>query len=150
MVDEGIKTFEVLLVEDSEADAELVKEAFNRGNRLINLNVVADGKEATTFLRGEGLYNNVLRPDLILLDLNLPKKSGLEILEEVKNDQNLCSIPIVILTSSASENDVSNAYRLHANCYLIKPLDFELFMQNIQQLSDFWFSLIVLPNKKNK
>jgi len=142
-----IVPIEILLIEDSEADADLVKETLSRSKLPANLHIVQNGEDAMTFLRRQGTYSDALRPNLILLDLNLPKKDGREVLQEVKEDPDLCRIPTIVLTSSAAEDDVSKSYQFHANCYIVKPLDFKSFMVAVQQLADFWFSLVILPKR---
>lgn len=141
----SLRTPDVLLIEDNEADADLVKEAIAEGPISIRLHVVRDGEEAMAFLKRAGYFADTPRPELIILDLNLPKKDGREVLREVKEDPKLCSIPIVVLTTSAAHEDIENAYRLHANCYLIKPVDFDSFMKIVSQLKEFWFSIVTLP-----
>lgn len=142
---ESHKTVVVLLIEDSEADADLVKEAIEGGKIIAHVHVVQDGEDAMAFLMREGIYAKAPRPDLILLDLNLPKKDGREVLRDVKADSSLCLIPVVVLTSSAAEEDIHRSYQLHANAYITKPVDFESFRQIVSQLKEFWFSLVVLP-----
>lgn len=136
---------EILLVEDSPGDVRLTKEALKEGKVLNNLNVVGDGVEALAFLRQEGSYKNAVRPDLILLDLNLPKKDGREVLEAIKNDPDLKRIPVVILTTSSAEKDVLKSYDLHANCYVTKPVDFEQFITVVKSVEDFWLTVVKLP-----
>lgn len=136
---------EILLVEDSPGDVRLTKEALKEGKVLNNLNVVGDGVEALAFLRQEGSYKNAVRPDLILLDLNLPKKDGREVLEAIKNDPDLKRIPVVILTTSNAEKDVLKSYDLHANCYVTKPVDFEQFITVVKSVEDFWLTVVKLP-----
>ncbi|NKE70002.1 response regulator [Candidatus Manganitrophus noduliformans] len=136
---------EILLVEDSPGDVRLTKEALKEGKVLNNLNVVGDGVEALAFLRKEGPYTNMTRPDLILLDLNLPKKDGREVLEAIKNDPDLKRIPVVILTTSSAEKDVLKSYDLHANCYVTKPVDFEQFITVVKSVEDFWLTVVKLP-----
>lgn len=147
MVCEVLKTVEVLLVEDCEADADLVKEALDGGKLIAHLHVARDGEEAMAFLKRQGPYINAPRPDLILLDLNLPKKDGREVLCEIKKDSDLSLIPVVVLTSSAADEDILKSYQLHANCYITKPVDFESFVKIVSQLKEFWFSLVLLPKK---
>ena len=137
----------VLLVEDSEADADLVREAIEGGKLIINLNVVGDGEEALDYLRRQGKFKEALRPDLILLDLNLPKKDGREVLREVKADPDLSLIPIVVLTTSLGDEDVLQSYQLHANAYIKKPVDFESFIHIVNKVTEFWLSVVVLPNE---
>ncbi|MCG3116980.1 MAG: response regulator [Candidatus Manganitrophus sp. SA1] len=136
---------EILLVEDSPGDVRLTKEALKEGKVLNNLNVVGDGVEALAFLRKEGPYVNMTRPDLVLLDLNLPKKDGREVLEAIKNDPDLKRIPVVILTTSSAEKDVLKSYDLHANCYVTKPVDFEQFITVVKSVEDFWLTVVKLP-----
>ena len=136
---------EILLVEDSPGDVRLTREAFKDAKMHINLHVAADGEEAMVFLKREGDSGNAPRPDLILLDLNLPKKDGREVLEEIKGDPTLKSIPVVILTTSASEEDILRSYRLHANCYITKPVDLEGFLKVVKSIDNFWLSIVTLP-----
>jgi two-component system response regulator len=138
---------EVLLVEDSAGDVRLTREAFNDAKVHINLHVTADGTEAMAFLAREGEYANVPRPDLILLDLNLPKKDGREVLEEIKQSPTLKSIPVVILTTSASEADILRSYRLHANCYITKPVSLDGFLKVVKSIDNFWLSVVQLPRE---
>ena len=146
-VEAGTGAFEVLLVEDSPGDVRLTREAFKDAKVHINLHVASDGAEAMAFLRREGKNADVPRPDLILLDLNLPKKSGREVLEEIKADPNLMSIPVVILTTSASEQDVLRSYLLHANCFITKPVDLAGFLQVVKSIDNFWLSVVKLPHE---
>jgi len=145
----GKKTpaFEVLLVEDSPGDVRLTREAFKDAKLHVNLHVVSDGIEAMAFLKREGVYAEVRRPDLILLDLNLPKKDGRQVLEEIKAAPALMTIPVVILTTSDSEEDVLRTYRLHANCYISKPVDLDGFLRVVQSIDDFWLSVVKLPHE---
>jgi chemotaxis family two-component system response regulator Rcp1 len=143
----GVPFFEVLLVEDSPGDVRLTREAFKDAKVRINLHVASDGAEAMAFLRREGKYADVPRPDLVLLDLNLPKKSGREVLEEIKEDPILMSIPIVILTTSASEQDVLRSYLLHANCFITKPVDLTGFLTVVKSIDNFWLSVVKLPHE---
>jgi two-component system, chemotaxis family, response regulator Rcp1 len=137
--------FEVLLVEDSPGDVRLTREAFKDAKVHVNLHVASDGAEAMAFLRREGKHADVPRPDLVLLDLNLPKKSGREVLEEIKEDPILMSIPVVILTTSASEQDVLRSYLLHANCFITKPVDLTGFLLVVKSIDNFWLSVVKLP-----
>ena len=139
------KTVDVLLVEDSAADADLVREAIEGGKLIINLNVVGDGEEAMDYLRRKGKYKNAVRPDLVLLDLNLPKKDGREVLREVKSDPDLSLIPIIVLTTSSGDEDILQSYQLHANAYIAKPVEFESFIKIVNQVTEFWLSLVILP-----
>jgi CheY-like chemotaxis protein len=140
-----VNPIEVLLVEDSPADVRLTREALKEEKMRINLNVVGDGVEAMQFLRREGKFAAAARPDLILLDLNLPKKDGREVLKEIKADEGLKRIPVVILTMSKSEEDVLKTYDLHANCYITKPLDLSQFSKVVKSIQDFWLTIVKLP-----
>ena len=137
----------VLLVEDSPGDVRLTREAFKDAKVHINLHVAPDGIEAMAFLRHEGAHANAPRPDLILLDLNLPKKDGREVLAEIKESPALKSIPVVILTTSASEADILRSYRLHANCYIAKPVDLDGFLKVVKSIDGFWLSVVKLPRE---
>ncbi len=145
IIGEGAMPLEILLVEDSPGDVRLTKEAFRDAKVHVNLHVAPDGAEAMAFLQQEGKYAAAPRPDLILLDLNLPKKDGREVLEEVKQDPDLKTIPVVILTTSASDVDILRSYRLHANCYITKPVDLEGFMNVIKNIDTFWLNIVKLP-----
>jgi two-component system, chemotaxis family, response regulator Rcp1 len=136
---------EVLLVEDNPGDVRLTREALKEGKLRVNLHVAPDGVEALAFLRRQGRYVDAIRPDLILLDLNLPKKDGREVLQEIKRDDALRTIPVVILTSSQAEQDIARAYDLHANCYVTKPVDLDQFINVVRSIEDFWFALVKLP-----
>jgi CheY-like chemotaxis protein len=135
----------VLLVEDDPGDVLLVKDAFEDHKVGNALSVVSDGVEAMQYVRGEGSYASAARPDLILLDLNLPRKSGIEVLAEIKGDPRLFTIPVVVLTTSEAEEDILAAYKLHANAYITKPVDFERFSQIVHQIDDFFIGLVKLP-----
>ena len=139
------KPVEVLLAEDNPGDVMLTKKALKRGKLANNLHVVTDGVEALSFLRHQGEYADAPRPDLVLLDLNMPRKDGQEVLEELKNDPELRRIPVVILTSSESEEDIVKSYELNANAYLTKPVDFDGFVEIVDRLEDFWFQVVKLP-----
>jgi len=141
----GGKPVEILLVEDNVADVRLTKEAFKEGKVLSNLSVVANGVEAVDFLRRKGKYANSPRPDLILLDLNLPKKNGREVLGEIKQDPDFKRIPVVVLTISKSEEDIMKSYNLHANCYISKPVDLDQFIDVVKSVEDFWLTIVKLP-----
>lgn len=141
-----VNPIEVLLVEDSPADVRLTKEALKEEKLHINLNVVGDGVEAMQFLHREGKFQKAVRPDLILLDLNLPKKDGREVLKEIKNDSSLKTIPTVILTVSKAEEDVLKTYNLHANCYITKPLDLNQFAHVVKSIQEFWLTIVKLPS----
>jgi two-component system, chemotaxis family, response regulator Rcp1 len=144
-IGQDAEPIEVLLVEDSPGDVRLTREAFKDAKVHINLHVARDGAEAMAFLGHEGNYANVPRPDLILLDLNLPKKDGREVLKEIKENDTLKSIPIVILTTSASEADILRSYRLHANCYITKPVGLDGFLKVVNSIDSFWLSVVKLP-----
>jgi two-component system, chemotaxis family, response regulator Rcp1 len=142
------KPVDILLVEDNPGDARLAKEALKDSKIRNNLDIVGDGEEAMKFLKKEDKYANVSRPDLILLDLNLPKKDGREVLKEIKEDEDLKRIPVVILTTSKSEEDILKSYNLHANCYITKPIDFDQFMKVVKSIEDFWLTIVKLPDSK--
>jgi CheY-like chemotaxis protein len=137
---------EVLLVEDDPGDVLLIREAFDFNKVHNNLNVVNDGEQALASLKNEGAYADANRPDLVLLDLNLPRKDGREVLAEVKADERLRTIPIVVLTTSEAEEDVLKSYQLHANAYVTKPVDFERFVAIVRQIDDFFVSVVRLPS----
>ncbi len=139
------RSVDILLVEDNPADIDLTKEAFEECKFLNNLHIISDGENALAFLRKEKNFRDKPRPDLILLDLNLPKIDGREILAEIKNDDNLKQIPVVILTTSESKEDITEMYKLHANCYITKPVDINQFIKVVQSIGDFWFSIVKLP-----
>lgn len=136
---------EILLVEDNPGDVRLTKEALKDSKLLNRLSIVGDGIEAMAFLRREGEYADVPRPDLVLLDLNLPKKDGRTVLKEIKEDPILKRIPVVILTTSLSEQDIIKTYDLHANCYINKPVDLDQFINVVKSIESFWFSIVKLP-----
>lgn len=140
------RTIEILLVEDNPGDARLTLEAFKEGRMLNNLTVMKDGVEALAYLRREGQYANSVQPDLILLDLNLPKKDGREVLAEIKADERLMKIPVVVLTTSAAEEDIARAYSRHANCYITKPVNLDHFLRVVQSIESFWLTLVKLPS----
>ncbi len=137
--------FEILLVEDNPGDVVLTQEALREGRFRYHLSIAEDGEQALHFLRKEGIYKNAPRPDLILMDLNLPKKDGREVLAEVKNDPVLGHIPVIVLTTSEADQDIARAYKLHANCYLTKPLQVEDFVNMILSVEEFWLNLAHLP-----
>jgi len=148
MTDENyVLPIEILLVEDNPADVRLTTEMLKEEKSYNNLHVVSDGVEAMAFLRKEGKYAKEPRPDLILLDLNLPKKDGREVLKEIKEDENLKIIPVVVLTVSKAEEDILRSYKLHANCYITKPVDLEQFIKVAKSIQDFWVALVKLPPK---
>ncbi|MBD0308366.1 MAG: response regulator [Microcoleus sp. T1-bin1] len=140
-----VRPREILLIEDSPSDADLAREALGQGKILNNLHFVEDGVEAMKFLRRKEPYLRVPRPDLILLDLNLPKKTGVEVLTEIKSDQSLKLIPVVILSTSAAQEDIIQSYSLHANCYITKPVDFVQFTKVIRLIEEFWLAVVQLP-----
>jgi CheY-like chemotaxis protein len=146
-IDSSIKHVDILLIEDNPGDISLAKKALSSSKLINNLNVVTDGEEAIAYLHKEGQYKNAIHPDLILLDLNLPKKSGQEVLAEIKLDKDLKRIPVVILTSSKEEKDILKSYDSHANCYITKPVDLSKFQEVVSNIENFWFSIVVLPSK---
>jgi len=139
------KPIEILLVEDNPGDIQLTRIALEDNKMSVNLNVVEDGVEALAFLKKEGQYINAPHPDLILLDLNLPRKDGREVLAEMKADPILKRVPVVILTTSQAEEDVLKAYNLCANCYINKPVDFDRFVKIVRSIENFWFTIVKLP-----
>jgi CheY-like chemotaxis protein len=141
------KPIEILLVEDNSGDARLAREALRDAKVRNNLTWISDGTEALAFLRREGKYGTASRPDLILLDLNLPRKDGREVLTEIKGDDKLKRIPVVILTTSQAEEDVLRAYHLNANCYITKPVDLDQFMKVVKTIEDFWLTIVKLPSE---
>jgi CheY-like chemotaxis protein len=141
------KPMEVLLVEDSAGDVRLTREALKDAKVHVHLQVASDGIEAMAFLKREGQHVDAPRPDLILLDLNLPKKDGRQVLEEIKQSSTLKSIPVVILTTSASEADILRSYMLHANCYITKPVDLNGFLDVVKSIDNFWLSVVKLPRE---
>lgn len=143
---ENATPIEILLVEDSPGDVRLTQEALRTAKVQNNLTIVSDGVEATSFLLRQGKYADAPRPDLILLDLNLPKKSGREVLEEIKVDPSLKSIPVVILTTSVAEEDILRSYQLYANCYITKPVDLDQFLKVIKTIDNFWLAIVKLPS----
>ncbi len=142
---DGRSPVEILLVEDNPGDERLTREALREGKVYHNLHWVKDGVEAMAFLRREGKYAAVPRPDIVLLDLNLPKKDGREVLEEIKTDEDLKRIPVVVLTTSKAEEDVLRTYNLHANCYVTKPVDLEKFIVVVKSIDVFWLTVVTLP-----
>ncbi len=143
-----LKILNILLVEDNPGDIRLTREVLKEGKIINNLNVVMDGEEALFFLKKEEQYKNAVTPDIILLDLNLPKKDGREVLTEIKSDPKLKFIPVIVLTTSAAEQDVLNMYAHHANCYITKPVDFNQFINVIRSIEDFWLSIVKLPGNQ--
>jgi len=144
-MNESGETIEILLVEDSPSDARLTQEAFKDAKLRNNLTIVTDGAEALAYLRREGRYAGAVRPDLVLLDLNLPKVDGREVLRQIKTDLDLQAIPVVVLTTSDAESDVLAAYAEHANCYVRKPVDLDRFLKVVSSIEDFWLTVVKLP-----
>jgi CheY-like chemotaxis protein len=138
---------EVLLVEDNPGDVRLTQEAFKDGRVMVNLTVASDGVEALEMLKGMGKFPSKLRPDLILLDLNLPRKNGREVLEEIKADDDLKRIPVIVMTTSKAEQDIYRAYNLNANCYVTKPVDLDDFLNVVRSIEDFWLTIVTLPQE---
>lgn len=136
---------EVLLVEDNPGDVRLTQEAFKDGRLLVNISVVVDGVEAMEFLHRRGSFENAPRPELILLDLNLPRKSGREVLSEIKADPELRRVPVIVMTTSKAEQDIHRAYNLNANCYIAKPVELDEFLKVVRSIEDFWLSIVTLP-----
>jgi CheY-like chemotaxis protein len=141
------KPIEILLVEDNPADVRLTQEALKEGKVRNNLHIARDGIEAIEFLRRVGKFSNATRPDLILLDLNLPRKDGREVLADIKADPELKAIPVVVLTTSSAEADIFKIYKLHANCYITKPVDLEQFVKVVKSIDDFWLTVVRLPSE---
>jgi len=140
------KPIDILLVEDNPGDVRLTQEALKEAKVRNDLHVVYDGVEAIAFLRKQGVYTDAPRPDMILLDLNLPKKSGHEVLTEIKSDDDLKRIPVVVLTVSKDEEDIVKSYNLHANCFINKPVDLNQFLNVVKSIEDFWLTVVKLPN----
>ena len=141
------KPLDILLIEDNPADVRLTREAFHEGKILNTLVVAKDGVEAMEFLHRRGKYAGAARPDLILLDLNLPRKDGREVLAEIKSDPALMRIPVVVLTTSRAERDIVKSYNLHANCYIVKPVDLDQFIDVIKSIDNFWLTAVTLPGE---
>lgn len=141
------KAIEVLLVEDNPGDVRLTVEALKEAKVSNHLNVAVDGMEAMAFLRREGKYADAPHPDLVLLDLNLPKKDGREVLAEIKSDQDLRRIPVVVMTTSKAEEDILRSYDLHANCYITKPVDLDQFITVVKSIENFWLTIVKLPSR---
>ena len=146
MTRKGGRPVEVLLVEDNPADVRLTQEALKDGRVMVNLTVAGDGVEAMEVLNRQGKYKEVARPDIILLDLNLPKKNGREVLTEIKADEKLRSIPVIVMTTSKAEQDIHRAYNLNANCYITKPVDLDEFLHVVRSIEDFWLTIVTLPH----
>ncbi|WP_156045383.1 response regulator [Herbidospora cretacea] len=145
-----LRWIDVLLVEDDPGDVLLTQEAFELNKVRNKLHIVNDGEQAMRFLRHEGEYEGSARPDLILLDLNLPRKDGREVLEEIKADPELRSIPVVVLTTSEAEEDIVRSYKLHANAYVSKPVDFDQFIRVVRQIDDFFVTVVKLPGNSHR
>jgi CheY-like chemotaxis protein len=151
MIDNNaLRPAHVLLVEDNQDDIELTLEALKDSKVSMQIEVVTDGMAAMEFLHREGKYADKPRPDLVLLDLNLPKMDGREVLKEIRADENLTDIPVVVLTTSEDEGDILRAYKLHANCYIAKPVDFNRFTEIIRQVEGFWLQLVKLPQQRDE
>jgi len=146
-MNQSLNVIEVLLVEDDPGDVVLIREAFEHNKVYNALHVVSDGVEALEFLRREGEHAGARRPDLVLLDLNLPRKDGRQVLAEVKEDADLRTIPVVVLTTSEADEDIVRSYDLHANAYVSKPVDFDRFIEVVRQIDDFFVSVVKLPNR---
>ncbi len=142
------KEIEILLVEDNPGDVRLTEEALREGKVKNRLHVARDGVEAIEFLRRRGKFADAARPDLVLLDLNLPRMDGREVLAEIKNDPDLKTLPVVVLTTSSAEADILRTYSLHANCYIQKPVDLDQFVQVVKSIDDFWLTVVRLPKDR--
>jgi two-component system, chemotaxis family, response regulator Rcp1 len=142
------RPIEILLVEDNPGDQRLTKEALREGKIRNNLRIVEDGEAAIAFLNAEGRYSGLPQPDLILLDLNLPRKDGREVLREIKSSETLKKIPVIVLTTSQAEEDILKAYNLNANCYITKPVDYDQFIRTIRAIEDFWLTIVKLPRSE--
>lgn len=140
---------EILLVEDNDNDVVLTQEGFRQAKLMVNLHHVQDGEECMAFLRKQSVYADAPTPDLILLDLNMPRMDGREVLAEIGNDDALCHLPVVILTTSSAEKEILNMYRLRCSSYIVKPVDFEQFLRVIGLISDYWFTVVVLPSERS-
>ena len=148
MNNENGRPIEILLVEDNPGDVRLAREALSEAKVRNHLSVAVDGVEAMAFLRREGSYGAAPRPDIVLLDLNLPRKDGRQVLSEVKTDPGLRRIPVVILTTSKAEEDILKTYDLHANCFITKPVDFDQFVKVVKSIEHFWLSIVTLPTEE--
>lgn len=149
MKNSNLKVIDILVVEDNTGDARLIKEVLNDNKVFSSFYLAKDGVEAMDFLHNRGNFKTAPKPDLIILDLNLPRKDGREVLAEVKNDEDLKHIPIVIMTISQAEEDILKSYNLHANCYITKPIDLNQFIKVVKSIEDFWFSIVKLPPKND-
>jgi CheY-like chemotaxis protein len=147
---ENTMAVDILIVDDNRADIRLVQEIFKKGKMIVNLHSVLDGMEAMEYLRKEGKYKDVHLPDLILLDLNMPRKDGREVLEEIKSDEILKAIPVIVMTISKTEEDILRSYNLHANAYIVKPVELSQFMNTVRSIEDFWLTVVKLPSNINK
>jgi len=147
MKNQSVKSIDILIVEDNAGDARLIREVLNDNKIYSSLYMVKDGVDAMDFLRKKGRYKTSPTPDVIILDLNLPRKDGREVLAEIKSDEKLKHIPIVIMTISQAEEDIVKSYNLHANCYITKPIDLNQFTRVVKSIEDFWFSIVKLPPK---
>lgn len=145
----GEKFFNILIVEDNPGDVRLMQEALREGDVACRMHVAPNGVEATLFLRRQGSYCEAPRPDFILLDLNVPRKNGSEVLVDIKSDPALRQIPVIVLSTSAAPHDIQKAYDLHANCYITKPVDLEIFMRQIRLIKEFWCTMVQLPREEN-
>lgn len=139
------RSIEILLVEDNAGDVRLIQEALKEGTMPMRVNVVGDGDQAIEFLRKQGDFSSASRPDLVLLDLNLPRKDGREVLAEIKLDRGLQTIPVIVMTSSHAAEDIIKSYTLQANCYIVKPANADQFVEMVRSLENFWFSIATLP-----
>jgi chemotaxis family two-component system response regulator Rcp1 len=147
---EKMMPIDILIIDDNRGDIRLVQEILKKGKMLINLQSAQDGIEAMDYLRNEGKYKTATRPDLILLDLNMPRKDGREVLEDIKSDENLKSIPVIIMTISKAEEDILRSYNLHANAYIVKPIELNQFMNTVRSIEDFWLTVVKLPPNFSK
>lgn len=141
---------DILIVDDNRADIRLVEEIFKKGKMIVSLHSILDGMEAMEYLRKEGKHKDVHRPDLILLDLNMPRKDGREVLEEIKSDDKLQTIPVIVMTVSKAEEDILRSYKLHANAYIVKPIELNQFIDVVSSIEDFWLTIVKLPPNSNK
>jgi chemotaxis family two-component system response regulator Rcp1 len=147
---ESIMPVDILIVDDNRADIRLVQEIFKKGKMIVNLHAVLDGVEAMEYLRNEGKYKDAPFPDLILLDLNMPRKDGREVLEDIKSDEILKAIPVIVMTISKAEEDILRSYKLHANAYIVKPIELNQFTNVVSSIEDFWLTIVRLPPHVDK